>query len=148
MKIILLQDIKKIGSKGDIVEVKEGQARNFLIPKKLAVEATKKNINNLVAKQDSEARKDLANRASANSIANSLNKRILNFAVKENKGKIFGSITTKSISDSLLNLGYNIDKRNIGLKKPISSLSKTDVKIKIYADIYTTVTIVVTREED
>jgi large subunit ribosomal protein L9 len=148
MKIILLQDIKKIGSKGDIVEVKEGQARNFLIPKKLAVEATKKNINNLVAKQDSEARKDLANRASANSIANSLNKRILNFTVKENKGKMFGSITTKSISDSLLNLGYNIDKRNIGLKKPISSLSKTDVKIKIYADIYTTVTIVVTREED
>lgn len=148
MKIILLQDVKKIGSKGDIVEVKEGQARNFLIPKKLAVEATKKNINNLVAKQDSEARKDLANRASANSIANSLNKRILNFTVKENKGKMFGSITTKSISDSLLNLGYNIDKRNIGLKKPISSLSKTDVKIKLYADIYTTVTIVVTREED
>ena len=99
-------------------------------------------------KQDTEARKDLANRASANSIANSLNKRILNFTVKENKGKMFGSITTKSISDSLLNLGYNIDKRNIGLKKPISSLSKTDVKIKIYADIYTTVTIVVTREED
>ena len=148
MKIILLQDVKKIGSKGDIVEVKEGQARNFLIPKKLAVEATKKNINNLVAKQDSEARKDLANRASANSIANSLNKRILNFAVKENKGKIFGSITTKSISDSLLNLGYNIDKRNIGLKKPISSLGKTDVKIKIYADIYATITIVVTREEN
>ena len=148
MKIILLQDIKKIGSKGDIVEVKEGQARNFLIPKKLAVEATKKNINNLVAKQDSEARKDLANRASANSIANSLNKRILNFTVKENKGKMFGSITTKSISDSLLNLGYNIDKRNIGLKKPISSLSKTDVKIKIYADIYATITIVVTREEN
>ena len=76
------------------------------------------------------------------------NKRILNFTVKENKGKMFGSITTKSISDSLLNLGYNIDKRNIGLKKPISSLSKTDVKIKLYADIYTTVTIVVTREED
>ena len=148
MKIILLQDVKKIGSKGDIVEVKEGQARNFLIPKKLAVEATKKNINNLVAKQDSEARKDLANRASANSIANSLNKRILNFTVKENKGKMFGSITTKSISDSLLNLGYNIDKRNIGLKKPISSLSKTDVKIKIYADIYATITIVVTREEN
>ena len=123
MKIILLQDVKKIGSKGDIVEVKEGQARYFFLPKILAVDSTKKNINNLVAKQDSEARKNLANRASANSIANSLNKRILNFAVKENKGKIFGSITTKSISDSLLNLGYNIDKRNIGLKKPISSLS-------------------------
>ena len=86
MKIILLQDVKKIGSKGDIVEVKEGQARNFLIPKKLAVEATKKNINNLLAKQDSEARKNLANRASANSIANSLNKRILNFAVKDGEG--------------------------------------------------------------
>ncbi len=82
MKIILLQDVKKIGNKGDIVEVKEGQARNFLIPKKLAVEATKKNINNLVAKQDSETRRDLANRANANSIANSLNKRILNFVVK------------------------------------------------------------------
>ena len=73
MKIILLQDVKKIGSKGDIVEVKEGQARNFLIPKKLAVEATKKNINNLVAKQDSEARKNLSIRASANSISKRLN---------------------------------------------------------------------------
>ena len=148
MKIILLENIKKLGAKGEIIEVKEGQARNFLIPKKLAIEATKKNINNLLEKKDFETKKNLANRDGANKIAEKLNKEVLSFFVKENNGKMFGSITAKSISESLLKLGYNIEKKYIYLKKPIVSLGKVNVKVKIYNDIHATIAIVIAAEEN
>ena len=148
MKIILLENIKKLGGKGETIEVKEGQARNFLIPKKLAIEATKKNINNLLEKKDFETKKNLANRGGANKIAEKLNKEVLSFFVKENNGKMFGSITAKSISESLLKLGYNIEKKYIYLKKPIVSLGKVNVKVKIYNDIHATIAIVIAAEEN
>jgi large subunit ribosomal protein L9 len=148
MKIILLENIKKLGGKGETIEVKEGQARNFLIPKKLAIEATKKNINNLLEKKDFETKKNLANRDGANKIAEKLNKEVLSFFVKENNGKMFGSITAKSISESLLKLGYNIEKKYIYLKKPIVSLGKVNVKVKIYNDIHATIAIVIAAEEN
>ena len=93
MKLILLKDVKKIGKKDDIVDVAEGYARNHLIPDKLAIEANKKNINDLNSKKDSQRKRNLATIEKATGLSVNLRKEELTFYVKENKGKIFGSIT-------------------------------------------------------
>ncbi|NSW88180.1 50S ribosomal protein L9, partial [bacterium] len=117
MKIILVKDVKKLGKKGEIIEVKDGQARNYLIPNNLAIEASKKNINDLNAKNESIERSESQNRELALETAKKLEKELLTFKVKENSGKLFGSITTSSIYDELIKLGYEINKKNINLKK-------------------------------
>ena len=94
MKIILTQDVKKLGKKGDIIEVKDGQARNHLIPNNFAVEANKKNLNELDAKNESVKKNDLQNKQVALDISKKLEKEKIIFKVKENSGKLFGSITT------------------------------------------------------
>ena len=130
MKIILTQDVKKLGKKGDIIEVKDGQARNHLIPNNFAVEANKKNLNELDAKNESVKKNDLQNKQVALDISKKLEKEKIIFKVKENSGKLFGSITTLAIYEELSKLGYKVDKRNIYLKRPINTLGKFDIKIK------------------
>tara|TARA_Y100001970_G_C14259583_1_gene878746 strand:+ start:9001 stop:9441 length:441 start_codon:yes stop_codon:yes gene_type:complete len=141
MKIILVKDVKKLGKKGEIIEVKDGQARNYLIPNNLAIEASKKNINDLNAKNESIERSESQNRELALETAKKLEKELLTFKVKENSGKLFGSITTSSIYDELIKLGYEINKKNINLKKPINMLGSFKVKIKLYNNVFTEVSI-------
>ena len=141
MKIILVKDVKKLGKKGEIIEVKDGQARNYLIPNNLAIEASKKNINDLNAKNESIERSESQNIELALETAKKLEKELLTFKVKENSGKLFGSITTSSIYDELIKLGYEINKKNINLKKPINMLGSFKVKIKLYNNVFTEVSI-------
>ena len=141
MKIILVKDVKKLGKKGEIIEVKDGQARNYLIPNNLAIEASKKNINDLNAKNESIERSESQNRELALETAKKLEKELLTFKVKENSGKLFGSITTSSIYDELIKLGYEINKKNINLKKPINMLGSFKVKIKLYNNVFTEISI-------
>tara|TARA_B100000700_G_scaffold325284_1_gene433653 strand:+ start:3216 stop:3656 length:441 start_codon:yes stop_codon:yes gene_type:complete len=141
MKIILVKDVKKLGKKGEIIEVKDGQARNYLIPNNLAIEASKKNINDLNAKNESIERSESQNRELALETAKKLEKELLTFKLKENSGKLFGSITTSSIYDELIKLGYEINKKNINLKKPINMLGSFKVKIKLYNNVFTEVSI-------
>ncbi|MFL2641149.1 MAG: 50S ribosomal protein L9 [Thermodesulfobacteriota bacterium] len=141
MKIILTQDVKKLGKKGDIIEVKDGQARNHLIPNNFAVEANKKNLNELDAKNESVKKNDLQNKQVALDICKKLEKEKIIFKVKENSGKLFGSITTLAIYEELSKLGYKIDKRNIYLKRPINTLGKFEIKIKLYNEIFTNISI-------
>lgn len=141
MKIILTQDVKKLGKKGDIIEVKDGQARNHLIPNNFAVEANKKNLNELDAKNESVKKNDLQNKQVALDISKKLEKEKIIFKVKENSGKLFGSITTLAIYEELSKLGYNVDKRNIYLKRPINTLGKFDIKIKLYNEIFANISI-------
>ncbi len=136
MKVILVEDVKKLGKKGEIIEVKDGQARNYLIPNNLAIEANKKNINALNAKNESIKRSESQNQELALKLAKQLEKELIIFKVKENSGKLFGSITTSSIYDELIKLGYKIDKRNINLKKPINTLGAFKVKMKLYNKIF------------
>ena len=141
MKIILTQDVKKLGKKGDIIEVKDGQARNHLIPNNFAVEANKKNLNELDAKNESVKKNDLLNKQVALDISKKLEKEKIIFKVKENSGKLFGSITTLAIYEELSKLGYKVDKRNIYLKRPINTLGKFDIKIKLYNEIFANISI-------
>ena len=141
MKIILTQDVKKLGKKGDIIEVKDGQARNHLIPNNFAVEANKKNLNELDAKNESAKKNDLQNKQVALDISKKLEKEKIIFKVKENSGKLFGSITTLAIYEELSKLGYKVDKRNIYLKRPINTLGKFDIKIKLYNEIFANISI-------
>ena len=141
MKIILTQDVKKLGKKGDIIEVKDGQARNHLIPNNFAVEANRKNLNELDAKNESVKKNDLQNKQVALDISKKLEKEKIIFKVKENSGKLFGSITTLAIYEELSKLGYKVDKRNIYLKRPINTLGKFDIKIKLYNEIFANISI-------
>ncbi len=141
MKIILVEDIKKLGKKGDVLDVKDGQARNYLIPNNLAIEANKKNLNALNSKNESIERIDFQNKQAAIDISNKLQKEQLIFKVKENDGKLFGSITTLSIYEELVKLGYKVDKRNIDLKKPINTLGDFKVRIKLYNEVFCNISI-------
>ena len=141
MKIILVEDIKKLGKKGDVLDVKDGQARNHLIPNNLAIEANKKNLNALNSKNESIERIDFQNKQAALDISNKLQKELLIFKVKENAGKLFGSITTLSIYEELVKLGYKVNKRNIDLKKPINTLGDFKVRIKLYNEVFCNISI-------
>ena len=141
MKIILVEDIKKLGKKGDVLDVKDGQARNHLIPNNLAIEANKKNLNALNSKNESIERIDFQNKQAAIDISNKLQKEQLIFKVKENDGKLFGSITTLSIYEELVKLGYKVNKRNIDLKKPINTLGDFKVRIKLYNAVFCNISI-------
>tara|TARA_B100001123_G_scaffold447733_1_gene606211 strand:+ start:4808 stop:5254 length:447 start_codon:yes stop_codon:yes gene_type:complete len=148
MKVILLKDVKKIGKKDDILDVNEGHARNHLIPNKLAVEADKKNLNSLHSRKNSTEKRNLANIEEAKQLASKLKNETVEFHVKENEGKVFGSITGKSIADRLIKLGYQIDKKSIDLPRPINTLGDFKVKIKLYTSIYAEVSVVIKKEEN
>ncbi len=136
MKVILKADVKNIGQIGDVITVKDGFARNFLIPKGLAIEANLKNIKSL----EHEKRKieEIAKKAKAAS-ENLLSKIAgLNLIIKAKageEGKLFGSITAMDISEALKKEGFEVDKRKIQLEEPIKRLGDYTVNIKIHQDV-------------
>ena len=137
MKVILLADIKGVGKKDDIINANDGYARNYLFPKKLAVEANKGNMNNLDSKKSSEKhRKDLE-LANAKEQAEKIKNINLKIPVKAGEnGKIFGSLTAKEISENLKKEhNLDIDKKKINLKEPIKVLGKRTVEIRLYEGV-------------
>lgn len=132
MKVILLQDIKNVGKKEEIINANDGYARNYLFPKKLAIEATKDNLAKLQAKKTSEANKKQAEIELNKQIAKQIEKIELQIKTKagENR-KIFGGITSKEISEELKKqYKIEIDKKKIVLKEAIKNLGKFQVEIK------------------
>ena len=137
MKVILLSDIKNVGKKDEILNANDGYARNFLFPKKLAVEATPDNLKKLKDKKDSEAHRKELDKQKAKAIAEELNKLELNLKVKAGEnGKIFGGITAKEISEELKKQNnIDIDKKKIVLSETIKNLGRFSVDIKLYEGI-------------
>ncbi len=141
MKVILLQDVKKVGSKGDIVEVSEGYGRNFLLPKKFAQEATAENLNVAKAKAGSAARKKAQDNDEAKLMAAQLAKLTVKIPVKVGaNGRLFGSVTGKDVSD-VLKKQHNIDmdKRKISLKSEITGPGLYEAVIKVHPEITSTI---------
>ena len=137
MKVILLNDIKGVGKKDQIIEASDGYARNYLIPKKLAVEANNDNMNKLKAKQDSNKYKKDMERKEAEEIANKFKGIMLKVRVKPGEnGKIFGGVTSKEIADGLKK-DYNItiDKKKVMLNDTIKTLGTVVVDIKLFEGI-------------
>ena len=137
MKVILLNDIKGVGKKDQIIEASDGYARNYLIPKKLSVEANNVNMNKLKAKQDSNKYKKDMERKEAEEIANKFKGIMLKVRVKAGEnGKIFGGVTSKEIADGLKK-DYNItiDKKKVMLNDTIKTLGTVVVDIKLFEGI-------------
>ncbi|WP_029422193.1 50S ribosomal protein L9 [Alicyclobacillus macrosporangiidus] len=144
MKVILMADVKGHGKKGDIVNVSEGYARNFLFPRKLAVEANDANLQQLKAQQDAKARKEAQELAAALRLAEQLNDLKVSIPAQAGEGgRLFGAVTTKHIGEALAKLGFDLDRRKIQLPEPIKALGGYRVQIKLHPEVTATVTVFV-----
>lgn len=137
MKVILLTDVKGMGKRGDIVNASDGHARNYLIPRKLAVPADKQNLNELSAKKSSEAHKKDLEKKEAERIKEKLEKETLNLKVKAGEnGKTFGSITSKEISEGIeKEFKENIDKKKIAVKEQIKQVGIYTVDLRLFEGV-------------
>ena len=137
MKIILLTDVKKVGKRGEIVEASDGYARNYLLPRKLAIPADKQNLNELSAKKSAEARKREQEKQEAIKTKEKLEKEILVINVKAGEnGKTFGSITSKEIADNLENqYKISIDKKKIVIKDQIKNIGLYTVDLRLFEGV-------------
>ena len=137
MKVILQQDDKKLGKRGDVIEVADGYARNFLLPKNLAVAASQGNLNQARQRQSAENFQAKLREDQARVLASQMNKITLDLTVKAGEqGKLFGSITAKDIADALLQkTGLEIDRRKIELKDPIKAVGDYKVLVRLYPEI-------------
>ncbi|MCI6043370.1 50S ribosomal protein L9 [bacterium] len=137
MKVILLEDVKSLGKKGQIVNVSDGYARNLLLPKKLGVEATTKNMNDLKLQKAHEEKVAQENLDAAKAFAEDLKDKQVTVTIKVGEGgRTFGSISTKEISEAVKNqLGLDIDKKKMQLATPIKELGTTMVPIKLHPKV-------------
>ena len=149
MKVILLADVKGQGKKGEMKEVSDGYARNFLLPRKLAVEANADNLNALRLKEKAKAAQIAAEKAKALENAKALESIVVKIAAKAgSNGKLFGSITSKEISEALSKqFGIEIEKQKIVQNDPIKSFGSYDVKCKFGHEISGTVHVMVVEEK-
>ena len=137
MEIILLQDVKALGKKGEVVKVNDGYARNFILPKRLGVEANSKNMNDLKLQKANEEKVAAERLAEARALADELKDKeiVLNLKLGDG-GKTFGSVSSKEIAEAAkTQLGYNIDKKNFHLKVCINSLGVHNVGLKLHPKV-------------
>ena len=136
MKVILLQDVKKVGKKGQVVEVSDGYAQNFLIPRRLAVKETKKSTEILEQQKEDARLLDEENRKKAEELKAKLSGITLEFKLKTNGDKVFGSISYKQVEEQLKEKhGIIIDKRKITSKESLDQLGYTKLNIELYKGV-------------
>ena len=148
MKVILLSDVKNLGKKGEVVNISDGYARNFLFPRKLAQEATAENLHILNAKKETERRKKLAEIEEAQKIAEKLkNKEIKILTKTGDNGRLFGAITSKDVAE-LINKEYGteIDKKKI-VMDTLKLVGSYDIEVKIYPEVSTKMKVVIASEQ-
>ena len=146
MKVILLQDVKKLGNKGDVVNVNDGYARNFLLPRNLASEATQEAMNVLKQEKKAQAKKEQEELEAAQQLEKELKNKKVTIAVKAGEGgRLFGSVSNKDIAKAIASqLKYKIDRRKILLEEPIRILGSQQVPIKIHSNVTAHLTVQVT----
>ncbi|MEX2147253.1 MAG: 50S ribosomal protein L9 [Candidatus Rokuibacteriota bacterium] len=147
MKIILLDDVNKVGRRGEVRDVSDGYARNFLIPKKLALHATAGNMKNLQSIKNQQQAK--ADRVKDD--AEALRARIEALTFEDRRqaseeGKLFGSVTTQDMVEFLDRHGVKVERRRLHLEEPIKSLGETSVSIRLHPDVTATLKVSVVRE--
>lgn len=148
MKVILLEDVKSLGKKGEIVTVSDGYARNMILPKKLGVEATGKNLNDLKLQNRHAEKVAQENLAAAEALAKDLENKKIELTMKPGEGgRTFGSISTKEIAEAARKqLGLELDKKKIILKDPIKALGTYEVQIKLHPQVVGNFTVHVSEE--
>lgn len=137
MEVILLQDVKSLGKKGDLVKVNEGYGRNYILPKKLGIEATSKNMNDLKLQKANQIKVAKEELEAAKAFAKDLEEKTVTVAVKSGEGgRIFGSISTKEIAKAAKEqLGMEIDKKKMSLDVPVKALGTYNVSVKLHKEV-------------
>lgn len=137
MKVILLEDVKSVGKKGDLVELKEGYAKNFIIPKKLGVEATEANRNTLKLQKQNEERLAKEQFEAAKALAAELEQMTVNVEIKGGEGgRTFGSVSSKEIAKAVADqYGKEIDKKKIQLNEAIKTAGTHEVSVKLHPKV-------------
>ena len=149
MKVILKQDVENVGRKGDVVNVSRGYGRNYLVPKKLALEVTSSNMNMIAIEQQVLKKKIEQERLSYQDLITKLNQVTLSFTRKAGeKDHIFGSVSASDIKEELDKLGFDIDKKKLVLDEPLKRLGNYAVPIKVYHDDKAEIKVAVVKEEE
>jgi len=149
MKIILRQDMEKLGKAGDVVKVAPGYGRNYLIPRKLAVEATPGNLKIIELERLAQARRDQREQTSAKLLARELEKLVVTIRRKAGEGgSLYGSVTSLDIADFLITHKIDIDKRKIQLDEPIKTIGEYQVPIRLHREVTVPIKVVVEPEPE
>lgn len=148
MEVILREDIDKLGNRGEIVKVAPGYARNFLLPKRLAVAATESNKKIVEQERQAHLRKEAKLEGEAQDLAKMMGN--VSVTIKQKAGEndqLFGSVTSKDVADALHAAGYSIERRKIQLEEPIKQLGEFKVPVRLHKNVTTEVTVTVAKEE-
>jgi large subunit ribosomal protein L9 len=149
MEVILKEDIPKLGHRGEVVRVAEGYGRNYLLPKKLAIEATAANRAVIEQMKQSAIRKSAVEKADAEALARQLDGTALSFQRKAGeKDHLFGSVTSSDIAEALERKGFNIDRRKIQLNEPLKNLGDFEIAIRLHRDVASKVKVTVEKEAE
>jgi large subunit ribosomal protein L9 len=149
MKVILIDDVETLGKKGEIKEVKRGLARNYLLPRKLAIEATPGNLKLWEQQRQALKKKEEKARAEAEALAARLQAVSCTIHAKAGEeDRLFGSVTSQNISDALAKLGFEISRKDIDLDAPIKALGTYDVRIKLHPNVVANIKVNVVKEEE
>jgi len=148
MEVILREDIEKLGSRGDVVKVTPGYARNFLLPKRMAVAATESNKKIVEQERAAHLRRDAKKQSDAEELGKMVSAVTVTIAQKAGENdQLFGSVTSKDIADMLEKQNYTIDRRNILLPEPIKQLGEHKVPIRLHKAVTVEITVNVTKDE-
>ena len=148
MEVILREDVDKLGSRGQVVKVAAGYARNFLLPKNLAVTATESNKKIVEQERQAHLRKEAKLQGEAQDLAKLVNGVSVTISQKSGENdQLFGSVTSKDVADALAAKGFTIDRRKIQLDEPIKQLGEFKIPVRLHKDVIAEVTVVVAKEE-
>jgi len=147
MEVILKEDVAKLGSRGDVVKVAEGYGRNFLLPRKLAIEATRGNKTVIEQMKAATLRRSAKEKAQAEELSKQFEGLSVSFTRKSGEqDQLFGSVTSGDIAEALEKKGFNIDRRKIQLHEPLKALGEFAVPIKLHKDVTTHLKVVIEKE--
>ena len=149
MEVILKEDVPQLGHRGDVVKVAEGYGRNYLLPRKLAIEATQANKSVIEQMKQAAVRRSAVEKNDAEALSKQLDGITLNFKRKAGeKDHLFGSVTSGDIAEGLTAKGFDIDRRKIQLHDPLKNLGDFDVPIKLHRDVTSRIKVVIEKEEE
>src|SRR5262245_63400364 len=147
MEVILKEDVPKLGHRGDVIRVAEGYGRNYLLPRKLAIEATAANKAVIEQMKQAAVRRSAVEKADSDALSKQLETVTLGFQRKAGeKDHLFGSVTSSDIAEALAHKGFNIDRRKIQLHEPLKSVGEFDVAIRLHRDVTSHVKVAIEKE--
>jgi large subunit ribosomal protein L9 len=147
MEVILKEDVHKLGSRGDVVKVADGYGRNYLLPRKLAIEATKSNKAVIEQMKAAAVRRSAREKADAEALSTQFNNLTVAFQRRSGEhDQLFGSVTSADIATEMEKKGFNVDRRKIQLHEPLKSLGEFTVPVKLHKDVTAHVRVVIEKE--